>query len=702
MSDYTELNEERETKAWKAYKKYHDGFLVSSRMVEAIEERRAFYRGEQYDKSLADDVPKPVLNICWEYVEKVCAKLTDTPYAVQFNADDERNLHKLDMFYEYQTMQMNDNDNNVAVARAGLIDGCGCEFTFYDEDTYGNKGKYRGFLLRKVFPFEDVFFANPYCEEPQNQEYLGFVQIVSVDEARNLCEDESQRELIVPDLWEMDKKYNPDRVAFDTCTLVTRYFHDSDGEVVFEVCTRYVNLYKKPHYLNPEKNRKFKNTTSDETEDYKNMANEKIDMQSPAVSETDEEYEKKLGKFHRYPFAWFRPYPIHNSVLGDSVISQIMPVQKQINFVNMMSMLNFQNHSMGKWIVEEDALADGVTINNDPSQTIYVKSRYGQSVGNVVQRVEPSTVSAEQLGQGNMLMSLARQLFGYENLTSDSVSGDASGYALQQVQKQQNLVLEIPQQRLWRYIKEKARTDLLFFKFYVDEAKFYVHRSEGEVSRLESKRAMTQSVLDANPQLAQSEPFNSMVDPNTKQLPPTTRTYSEDIIRDDFMKDFEVMVDVIQGIAGSEIAESQHYSQVMQWIMSGNIDASYAKALVEGDPAFSRKVKSNVKAELDAYENGQIAQLKAQIDEYKNVVRQLQSGLEQVQQQVQYQNKVVEAYKRATKENAQFNKAIAKGNMRAEEEATLSEETGEYQTEGEVKSNNARGVEGTSFDTYVA
>lgn len=627
------------------------------------------------------------MNICNEYVEKVKAKLTDTPYAVEFTSDNENaELHLLDQFYEYQTSKINDIDFNASIVESALIDGVACAFTMYDKDSYGLRGKYRGFLRRKKVNFEDVFFANPYCEEPQDQKYIGFVQRVSVQEARNLCEDQSKIELIVPDDFKFggEEKYNKENIDFDTCTLVTRYFRDKDGEVMFEQSTQFCDLFKKPHYIRPDKD-DFDDKDNNEHTDYENMLEERITIQEKAETENDSSYRKKLKIFHRYPFSWYRPYPVRNSVLGRSMLTQIISNQKQVNFMMMMTMLGFQYHGMGKWIVQEGALADGETITNDPSQVIHVKAKYNQAVGSVLQRIEPSTTSGELLNQPNAIMTMARQIYGYDNLTADNNLNDTSGYALQQVQKQQNLVLEIPQQRYWLYIRQNAETDLLFFRDYVDEAKFFRRRNQGEVSSENAYRDMSQSIYDAYGQVPEGADANG-------QLPMAKEMISKSIKNEDFMSDFEIAVTVTQGVGQSQISESQHYSQVFQWMASGNMDAALLKALVDADPAFSRKTRDTLKGELEAYETSQISNLKAQIDQYKQVIEQLQNQYKQLGQQVSYQESQLKAYKQASEENARNNKEYVNSVLSAQKTHQVSE--------GEAKSNASRGIEGSQYGDY--
>lgn len=692
------------TNAWKRYEEYKK-YLQSTNILNVLDENRRFYHGDQYDKSLPKSLPKPVMNICLEYVEKVTAKLLQTPWAVEFNCEDDReNLHDLDMFYDYQMLQISDRLFCADIIKTGFIDGIGMSITAYDKDTYGGRGLYRGFLTRKLIPFEDWFFANPYCEDVQSQQYVGYAQRVPIRVLQDMCRNSEEKELIVPDDWDFHSTdYKKEDIGFKTCTLLTRYFRDRDGEVVFELATKYAHLYTKLPYLHAGKNSKaFENETLDPEKtitntciDYEDMYSEKNVIQEKPEQETQGGYEKKLNKFHRYPISVFRPYPIRNSVFGYSILSQLITTQKQVNFVNMMSMTDMQNHGFAKFGIFEDSLVPGQTINNDPAQVLIFKRAPGRSIQSEIVRIEPSSMPNEQVGLGAMFISQARSIYSFDNLKSDDGNlNDTSGYALQQIQKQQNLALEIPQQRFWEYIKDNAKTDLLFFRFYVDEAKYYIRRTDGEIENNENYRVMAQNIYNATGATPPGADENG-------QLAPTTERVAKEIKNDMFQKDYEIAIEVTQGIAGSQIAESQHFAQVMQILGSSNMDASLMKAWIEGDPAFSRKVKSNLKASIDAVENSQLAQKQAEIDQLKQYIQQMSVQMQQFAQQIEYQKAQVKAIKDAASENAKMNQqfvSAAEQNYKTKL-ASVDTTTGSTVSEGQIKSQNAKGEQGGSFDT---
>lgn len=679
-------NERKETIAYSCYKRYQDNFLKRSGVLDVLKQSRRYYKGQQYENT-NDGLPKPIINICREYVEKVSAKVVGTPYSVDFISEsDDRDLHKLDDFYDYQMGMISDKEFNAEVCKRAFIDGVAVVFTSYDRDTYGGKGIYRGFIKRHIVDFEKVFFENPTLEDYQDQRYIGYAETMTVGACRALIEGSKKRKeeigkLLIPDTYELIDNANIDEdIDSKTITVITRFFRDEEGEVMFEVCTKYANLYEYPHYLNPKKNEKKLKTIIDDDnkgEDYLNQQSAHYMSYTKAEEQSDKEYSKCLKIFTRYPVSEFRPYPQPNSVLGDSGVGKIIPNQNIINFTLLLQTLIMQSHAMPKYLIKPNALK-GQVIDNSPSQIITDYTPYANGNWGITRLNSGDAVNNSLIEFSNNLINITKVTNGFENLTSDNMSGDISGYAYQQYVKQANLTLEIPQKRFWLYIKDNAKTDLNYFRHYVDNAKFYTTMSESEYDMQNSYRNMAMDLQSIGDLPSDGRP-----------LPDIKTVQSRDVTKDDFMKDWEVSIDVQQGILGSEISESQHYNQVFQYVASGNLDPDMIQAFMECDPSFSRKVRSNLVKALEASRNSQVAMLKAQIQQYQSTLQDMATQMKGYAQQINLQQKQVEALKKATVENAELNKQVA---------LDAKANAGMLQSEGEVKSNNAKGIENSSFD----
>ena len=681
--------ENRETIPYLCWKRYHDTFYQQSNVEEMMNECRNFVSGHQYEETEYNDLPKPVFNICREEVEKTVAKLLEVKPAVEFIADiNSENLAKLDNFYEYQMNEIDDEDIRSRVCRTGIIDGTAVAITSFDEDTIGVQSLFKGFLKREIIPFERTFYENPYCNDIQDQQYWGYYFLMSVSAVKKMVEGKTKEEideLIVPEnYFEPNKNFSSNKIDNQTIKVYVRFFR-IDGEVYFELATRWCDIYEHPHALNPEINaklikmkkkqflKKLNNDNLDENKaiiDY-DFDDPKYTLFTKAVRFNDKEYRKAKSKFYRYPVAVFRPYPIEGSILGESAVSLIIANQKIINYTFLLILLIMQSHAMPKILTKPSAL-NGQTYDNSPNQILTDYTPITEYNGWGITRLSSGdAVNSNLIEIGSSMLKLTRNINGFDDLVSN-VTNDTSGYAYQQVVKQANLTLQEPQKKLWKYVKETARNDILYFKHYINKAQYYVKLSDSEVNLKERYRDMAMQV---NHTMGKEE-----------ELPEVKKVHVMNVDSKMFDSDFNVSIEVESGIAGSQISESQHYQQVFQYIASGNLDADKIRVMIENDPAFSNKTRQRIMNSLDALEISQLQIKNQEINELKGMIQNLVSNLQTANQNLEILKMRDQAKDRALKENINQNKAFF--------EAMIPQNT---MTESEVKANNAKGISGGSF-----
>jgi len=690
--------ENRETTAYKCFKRYHDNFYVKSNIENTLQESRDFVAGKQYAFNEINDLPKPTFNICREYVEKVSAKLLETKPVVSFVANiDTENLQTIDNFYEYQMKEIDDEEITSQVCRNGIIDGISVCVTAFDEDTLGTESLFRGFLKRQVIPFEQTFWENPYCEDEQDQQYWGYYFSMSIKAVKRLVEGKSKEEideLILPEDYLENKTVYSNKTADDldneVVNVYVRFFR-IDGEVFFEMATRWCDIYEYPHALNPSisKNiiklkkdleKKIENSENDEDKkivDY-DFDDPKYTLFTKAIRTTKAEYKKAKSKFYRYPVSIFRPYPIVGSLLGESGVSLIIANQKIINYIFLLIILIIQSHAMPKILTKPNAL-QGQEYDASPNQilTDYTPISSGVQWG-ITRLSSGDAINSNLIQIGQQVITLTRNINGFDDLVAN-ISNDMSGYAYQQMVQQSNLTLEQPQKKLWKYIKNNARTDILYFKHYISNAKFYKKMSEGEYELNENYRNMAQSMIN-----------KGLVEGEQGQLPPTKMISVKDIGNEMFDSDFNVSIEVEQGIASSQLTESQHYQQIFQYIAGGNLDADKIKLLIQNDPAFSAKTRQRIMYSLEALENSQLQIKNQQIQELQQMVQNLVANLKTSNQNIDFLKQRDTAYQKALNQNIKENKAFFEAYQNS---------TANKMSESEVKSNNAKGISGGSFDT---
>lgn len=688
-----------ETEAYKCYKRYKDSFYLKSNLDAVLKENRDFVAGNHYS-SYHGDLPKPTFNICREYIEKVSAKLLETKYSISFIADmDTENLTTLDNFYDCQMKEIDDEEYIAQATRMGLIDGVGVMITSFDEDTLGIPTLFRGFLKRQVIPFEQTFWENPYCEDEQDQQYWGYYLNMQISAVKKMVEGLSEQEineLIVPENYLSMSSVYQDRTSEDIDSEQVRVyvrFFRIDGEVFFEMTTRWCNLFEYPHALNPKINNKViklkKNeldkkiqndevSTDKKINDY-NFDDAKYTLFSKAIAFNDKDYKKSKSKFYRYPVSIYRPYPIVGSILGESGVSMIVANQKIVNYIFLIIILIMQSHAMPKILTKPEALK-GQEYDNSPNQilTDYTPISSGVAWG-ITRLSSGDAINSNLIDIGSNIINLTKNINGFADLISN-ISSETSGYAYQQVVQQANLTLELPQKRLWRCIKNNARTDLLYFKHYVPKAKYYVKLSDSEYELNENYRNLSQKLVDTG---------NTDLPPGTT-LPRTRTVQVKEVNSTMFDSDFNVIIDIEQGIASSVLTESQHYNQVFQYIAAGNLDADKIKLLIQNDPAFSAKTRQRITNSLEVLETSQLQLKNQEINELQTMIQTLVENLKISQQNLEIlklrdksRNK---AFDESIKENKAFFEAYASQNQ-------------PLMSESEVKALNAKGISGTSFSS---
>lgn len=697
-----------ETIAYQQYKSYYNRFILPGGVLEALKERRRFFRGDHYAEGYAKNSPRPTLNLCQEGVVKIAAKITGTKRHVSFIADKEdESLDLLDSFYEHQSLKMRRDLTIADVTMIALIDGSGVVFTAFDADTIGTEGLYKGFLKDYVAPFEETFWSNPWTNDPQEMRYCGYYLDMEVGAAKALIEgDKKTKEFKAQYVcgeneFAGDPPYEFDKITDSDMTRVyVRFFHE-DGETYFELATKYVNLTDHPHALNPEVTEKrisdvvtkFKKSQADlEKKDRSAIISDydtdpaKYTIFTDATRETGKARSEARRKFSRFPVAVCTPYPEmpKKCILGRSLVAAIIPNQKLYNYCYLLVTLIMQYHAMPKWLAKPSALGKQ-TIDNSPNQVLYDYSSVQETGGSgfgITRIGSGEAINSNLIQIGDTIAANTRFILGFANLEASGTTID-SGYEYMQRMKQINLPLEIPQLNVWHFCAELARTDLMYFTHYVDNAKFYTYNSDAELALNDNYRLMEQNLIDEG---------KSSTYPKGTKLPKLRRYEMHSIEKSFFDSEFDVAIEVEQGIAGSELTESQHYNQIWTYVAQGNLTADKIRMLVNGDPAISRKTRAKFSAAIEELETSQLAQKDQKIQALEQAVYELQSYMKFSQQVIAHQ----QVKQKATEQAALDQSKVAAQLIKAREQQEANP-TGQQMTESEVKALNAKGISGGSF-----
>lgn len=698
-------NEDRESTL--AYELYlHDlGFKEKSNLYEVVTEARNFYNGKQFDDNNEDNAIRVSLNFCSFSAKLKASKLVGTERYITFTADNvDYDCHGLQRFDEYNVHKLNEKSKDFQACVDGYVDGTAIEGYRWDIDDLSYKGIYKGGLASENFDILGFAVANKFINNIQNQKWIMYWKDEDVKAVRDMVERKSEkdkeevRRQIVPDNYTgVDKE----DVNYGLCTLFTRFFR-IDGEVCFMCSTKDVDLFEYPHFMNPKVNKRIKEKLIKIVDEYKEgkeddeeealdndrVVDLKIDYEDMITQITnaeilsDEEYKKDKEKFYLYPFARFVPTEMKNSFYGHGDIIDMVRIQKGYNFAISMLLKCLENNAYNKIIVKEGAL-EGQEITNEPGQVLVDHSRMTNGFG--IKFAESQPMPNGIIDFARQLFEQTRLIYGFNDVMDGSINNqDISGYAVQQMIKQANSSIEQQQQLFWQFCKEKAEIRLMFYKFYVDKAKYTYELADYQVEDAENARKM----LLARQKELQAQGQNLEIG-DVDLTKPTRKVQVRDFSGDEiYGTSFDISIDVMQGLADSKLAESQMWDTL---IMNGNIqnlDPEMLELYLEANPTISQRSKATLKAIVEKQKKSENYQLKQKLQEALGYLEKLLQYSKELEAQSGYKTNYIN---NLTKE---FMEKIGVANkiINAQNQA-LAPKKGA--SEGETKSNNARGVKGT-------
>lgn len=686
-------------------------FKRQSNFIKYVQEARNFYNGNQYPSDNPNNYIRVTMNIVAFCVNLKASKINGTSTYIQFTCDDDSvDCVHLEEFDEYNRKKMDEVTNNFQANINGFTDGTAISYIRFDEDDTSYKGIYKGGLVEEQIDVLRFAVANPYVKELQNQKWVMFWVDSEVGAVRDLVEREDEEErkkaqaLVVPDNYDdvnSNPDYNRENITHKVCTVFTRYFK-INGEVYYMMSTKNVNLFEYPHplstiiqdkYIEEMKKMVKKHSKENQEEDsskvydlaidYEDMINQ---LPDPKPME-DEEYEEIKEKFSLYPFARYVPTEISNSFYGKSDVKELIPSQKAINYQLSMQVKCSENNAYNKIFAKPDAL-QGQEITTDPGQVLYDYSKGINGWG--VKFAESQPMPTGMMDFTERFLSMVRIVYGFNDVMDGSSStSDMSGYLYQQMVKNANTPLEQIQKQFWKYLKDKAAIRLTFYKFFVDTAKYSVTMEDFEWEEQENARKILLNIATAKGNLN----VNSNGEMNLEQLKkPTSKTRVVTMTRDNFYgKNFDIGIDVMQGTQNSELAESQMWDTL---IMNGGIQNMQPETLamyLEASPKISKRTKAALKSCVRKLEKSENEQLRQQLNEILQKAAQLADYTKQLENRSNYQGQYID---NLTKEfTSKLNTAQHYLNNVNKQYASTQKTT-----EGEAKSNAARGVSGRDIE----
>jgi len=688
-------------------KQYKD----STNLINYIDEAQNFYNGKQYPDRNYNNMIRVSLNICSFAPQIKASKVCGTPIYLAFTADNmNTDCTKLRQFDEYNCNKMHLKANNFQSALNGYVNGTEVTFIRWDDDDTSYKGIYKGGLVEEHIDLRNFAVANPYIQDIQNQEWVMFWEDVSVGaikemvEGKNKTEIEEKKKLIERENANDDEYKNKDAINHALVRLYTRFFR-VDGEVYFMCSTEKVDIFSFPHPLSRKVGNKVikrvveeykKNLDKKEPDENGNIVKDyKIDYEdlimcaTKSDAFTDKEYKKVKEKFSLYPFAVYRPFTQNRSFYGRSDIKSLIPIQKAINFGISMNLKCAENNAYNKIVVKPEAL-QGQKITNEPGQVITDYSPFNNQWG--IKALESQPMPNGLLDFTDRLLGMTRIIYGFNDVMDGSVTNkDMSGYMLQQMIKQSNTSIEQQQQLFWLYNEEKASIRLMYYKHYVEKAKYAYELTDAEFEGEEQARKVMYNGLRAGKKL---KAF-----PNAKAEDFANETHKVRIgeisNKELYGVNFDISVEAMQGLADSKLVEQQMWDNLLLNGGIQNIPPETLDLYLQASPNVSPRTKAALKNVIENLKQSKIRMLEGRLEALGGQCQQIIAYAKQLEAKNGYQSKYISNLE------SEFSGKI---NMANKINVGLMKELEKYKgvpdeaSEGEVKSNNAKGISGTSVN----
>lgn len=648
----------------------HDRFWTQYQtktdLVDSIREDDDFYNGRQWgDYDPTDGFPRVTVNIIKKGVDLIASKVNGTPLYLSYSAFGQngggKDCTRLAQFDEFVLKDLEDTTFGWQSCVNADVRGTEITYVRWDADDETIKGLYKGGLAYEHIDPRCFAVANPQLPNIQKQAWVMFWSDVPlgackkmVDEETDLSDREKERRkkfLVRDDTSKRDDiLLYKDSMNGSLIRVYTRFFR-INGEVCYMCSTQTTDLFAYPKPLStlvPEDygkkaqeayEKKLRDLNSwKNAEGYEGelMPDLDIDYEDVTIGDygrkanSDEDHRRLKERFSLYPFAVYTSKPISNSIFGFSMTKALIPAQKALNYCYSMVVQCAQNNAFSKIFAKDGALGNQ-EITNEPGQII---TDYSNDVnGWGIKLAESQPLPNDLTAFGGNFMDIIAKTYGFSDVMSGEISNqDLSGYAVQQMVKQNNTPIEQQQQLFWKYKKDLAKIRIMFYKHYVDEAYYSWDYTDGEVELNEKSR---RTLIAGSAQgLPIQHPDGTDYTPDELEMlkKPVEKTHFSSIKGKDLWgNDYVISIDAQQGLVDSKLTEEQAFDNL---IMNGgvaNMDADTFEFVIKCDPAFSPKTRASMLTYARIKREGEIAQ-------YQQQIAQLQQQLQAMQSQLGFQS----------------------------------------------------------------
>jgi hypothetical protein len=421
---------------WKRNEEYKTSMGFYKKWNEQIN----FIEGNQWPPATpkTKNFPRPVINQCDFIIENKQSnilsqtiKMLYSPEEIPEGEDVDQLSQIAEDFTDAATNTWNDIDQdtiNEDVVNDVLSIGTGIWHYYWDNEQSGGQfTKYIGKIQCDTIDAMDIAFGNPKLKpsETQKQPYIIIRSQKDTEKLKEIAKEHGKNyELIVPDekgtsntKYDNDKK---DLEGAEQTTLLTKYYKQ-DGQIYWTKVTE-TAIVQKPVKLSP--------------------------------TETP---------FCRYPVEVLVFKRRRKCVYGRSIIEDIIPNQKSLNWGLGMMLLSVQQTAWPKIIAKMGALVQSVT--NEPGEILIDHS--GMQGIDGIKYMQPPNFSSMPMMLSDKILEMTRQVTGVTEVNSGEILGaNMAAAAIMALQNQAKKPNESYQKKLYRSQKNIGRIEELFFKCY--------------------------------------------------------------------------------------------------------------------------------------------------------------------------------------------------------------------------------------------
>lgn len=465
MEDKREMsrNSSREEAAAKIRKCFDDGVKYQGEMgfTKSFPRFVDFFEGRQWPAATKNtqNLPRPVFNCTKMIGRNKKSAILSVPGRIVYHAEnDSPRVKAFNAFAEYIQKELKQDALDKDAIDDGVKKGSYHYHYYWDADAHGLNADEQGALRCEVVDPLKIFFADPTCRDEQKQKWILIAQRRDLEEVRALADEDVPPETITADENSENHYGEREQDGDKLCTVLTRYFR-VNGEVWWERATKSV-LINAPRPLKPDVAGALRSIAD----------SEKDGQGARSVGDTDPYKENGGGSASGASVRGFTLYPIvsgsyerrEGSIYGIGEVEGILPVQKAINLLFALLILNNQQVAWGKYVAHPQALR-GQRLTNEPGQVI---TDYSPGF-NGIRKLTEQVMQSQPIELATTMLNLLRSVSGAtEVMTGEAVGSNMSGAAIAALQAQAQQPVEELRESFWQVKIKQGLVLAEFFKHY--------------------------------------------------------------------------------------------------------------------------------------------------------------------------------------------------------------------------------------------